>query len=365
LRHPNDDENRKDDQYDDQYIKDTNRDEYDYGDDDYSSPAGSLYDEIPEDEPSAYVKGFVRDEEVSVEEEPVVEPPVRTRPAPQPKAETPFEMGIRDAASREERRRQSNPTPRPAVRAGTPPRRMAQPPRPTTGGRSAPQAAESEASYDDFRRRYSPGELISSGDRPERPNRRPAQQRNAPRAKAAARPANDDMINPLRWALVGCVLVVLLIMILLIVRLNSVSSQRDDYRAQVESMTATVNAANDVAAERDLLDDEVERLEGLLETANNTIAQLQGSGNAGADPGTGDAPNQGGTTPPDTGNAATQVWPQYHVVQRGQVLARISILFYGSDSAELLQHIAQANGITNINNIREGDTLTIPAPPQP
>jgi len=364
LRHPHDDENRQDDQYTDEIRND-------YQDDDYSSPAGSLYDDAPEDEPSAYVKGFAREEaeEVSFDEEPIAEPPpARTRRA-EPRAETPFEMGIRDAANREERRRQSNPTPRPAVRAGTPPRRMAQPPRPATGGgrSSAPQNADQDASYDDFRKRYSPGELISSGDRPERPNRRPASSRNAPPRARAAHPANDDMINPLRWALVGCVGVVLIIMILLIVRLNSVSSQRDDYRAQVESMTATVNAANDVETERDLLDEEVERLEGLLEIANNTIAQLQGGGNAGADPGTGDTPNQGGTTSqPDTsGGTAQHTFPTTHEVLLGQTLSRIAILFYGSDSIDLINHIAAANGITNINNVPAGRVLDIPAPPQP
>lgn len=370
-----DDDRRQDDRYNNEFIDD-NANEYEQSEDAYASPAGSLFDDEPEEEPSAYVRGFSRERENERGENPVPMPleeeaGYRASRAATPAEPVPREPATREPAAREPRRRPSNPAPRPAVRAGNPPRRI------NSAGRPAPQPrsgapVSDDASHDEFRRRYSPNELISSG---EKVPRRPAPVRSGgphPRS-VPSRPTADGGFNPVAALLLVGVAMLLIITIVLIVGLTRVTNERNELQTRIDGMQATMAQAEVANELRASQDEEIARLEGIVEARDAEIARLQGENATTGDNGQTGAPssegNEGGaetsTIPPQTppNNTNVQEWPQTHVVQRGQSLSTIAGRFYGSQALRYVQHIADANGITNIHAVGAGVELVIPAPP--
>ena len=348
-----------------------------------SSPIGRLMsDDIETDEEqSAYVSGFERNQPEDFSE-PVLAPnpaerrrPKRERPS-SPVGSLPetdedfFEAGIREArAGRErdrERRRQPNPDPRPAVRATVPtPKRMAAPPPRRDQEEIYSSDSPPEDKYDTFRQRYNPGDLISAG-RGGRPTRRGAPPRDGDPSggRGFDNDGGGDTPNVLRIVAVAGVFVLLLVLVIMTVNRNSINRRYNEAQERIAGMEIAYARTNS-------LERELESLEATLTVRENRIeyleSQLAQQNNAGTQAGT----TQPGTnvdnsdiddTPPGQGGL-----PAYHVVQPGQSLTGIARIFYGDGTATenhlRAEHIARYNDLPNLESIQPGQTLTIPPLP--
>ena len=338
-----------------------------HNDDLSASPIGRLMSDDDETtgESSAYVSGFDRTppEETSplAEPEPVAEPPASKTPESLDDDDF-FEAGIREARAVRERRRQPNPAPRPAVRANVPTqRRMTSPP-----PMSQPPP---EDAYDTFRQRYRPGELISStkGGRPVRQAPPVAGGRSPMPPPRAVH--DDDSINPLRYLLLGAVVVFLGVLVFLLVHSHNLRGNLAEAEATIASMQAAYDRYGNVVEANELLQAEVDAQAVIIENLEAELALRNEVGTT--EPGTpsGGENNQPTTTEPPVNVAP---FPRTHVIQRGQNLSSIARYHYqvagqppltASEVYSLAGHIQRYNNIANQNAIQAGQTITIPAPP--
>ena len=369
---------------------------------DMSSPIGRLMDDDVgfENEPSAYVSGYDRQEQQQdAEKSPTTrrrrERPdatashmadhndsreTRRRPRPESRQESRpeprarsiqdlapdddfYEAGIREAR----RRRPPNPDPRPAVRAAVPtPRRMsAPPPRAQAEQNEADrnQSPPPEDSYDTFRQRYR-GDLISAGasrsagGERSAGRRQPATHGEARGAQARSSQDSDDAANLLRVGIFGGVLLFLVIFIILIVQINRLSNSNSDAQYTIANMEEENARYHAAAADRDAHYAEIRRQEAEINRLNNELTALQNQ-----DLTDGQGTSDGTISDNQTDAEPEPDWPRTHVVLGGQSLGRIATIFYGANTLYLVEHIQRYNNIANANHIQEGDVLIIPAPP--
>lgn len=389
-------------------------DDFQYVEDQARSAIGKLFDDEPTTEPSdssSFVRGYERrvsdadetDHHAEIEEiyeetydgayaepiyethesdevveyEPIYEPPPE-RPRGRRATATSrllsdepisdYEAGRRDAAEllgeeyvpERSRRRTSNPDPRPAVK-GT---RTAydEMPMESTKVRTAPLVTGDE-DFDDFRTRYSPDELISgtkSARREERMEARRAQRdgyEERPVRAARTSPSDPAAVNPMRYILAGAVIVALAVLLFMILRISSLSRDLTDAHAQLADQTTLQQDYDQLRAHT--LD-----LTNLLNNANTHIAELEEKIAQGYFPNdeTTDPGENGETNETTTNNEPGRpTLPATHVVVRGDNLTRIANYFYGSTHPDLIARIVAANNLANQDDIREGQTLTIPA----
>jgi len=406
---------------DDRQVLGQDPDDFDdnYEEDVSVSPIGRLMDDdTSEDEPSAFVSGYSRnsrdrDMEQEVDERPPLPSPVterrprRERPAPPP-ADTEddfFETGVREArVTRDrERRRQPNPAPRPAVRATVPTqRRMAGSPA-QRREIDEPDSTQ-EDSYDNFRQRYNPDELISSGrgssnsgnrsstpppnannpnkgeggaNRPARPAQRPPRpggdvDLSASRGFAARRGERESDDGGDNTGIVRIVAggIIFILLILLVIMTGSRAGINRRYRAasaRITEMQETYDRASHYQARYQAASTENNQLRLSNADLQAQLTQPDAGNDTTGNGTTGAADND--TTPgngaPDTIIATD--FPRQHVVTAGQNLVRIAIIHYGSSTASENQaranFIAAYNNITNPNLLFVGAEVTIPALP--
>jgi len=343
------------------------------------SPIGRLMSDDTEtvEEQSAYVSGFERNQpedspepasSLAERRRPKRERPVSSTSLDSLSDEDFFETGIREArASRErdrDRRRQPNPDPRPAVRATIPtPKRMAAPPPRRDEKINSPDSPP-EDKYDTFRQRYNPGDLISAG-RGGRPVRRGAPPRDSdPSSGRGFDNDGGDSPNVLRIVGVAGVFVLLIFLVFMTVSRNSINRRYAEAQERIASMETAYARTNSLEREvdsleiqRSTLQNRVDDLEAQLEQQNNAGTQA-GTTQPGTDTGTSDIDE----APPGQGNL-----PATHVIERGQSLTRIAVLFYGPGTATenhlRAEHIARYNNIPSLDAIQAGQTITIPPLP--
>jgi len=384
------------DDFDDNYEEDVSQ-----------SPIGRLMDEDADnEEPSAFVSGYNRSSntdrgvEQELDERPPLPSPVterrprRERPAPPPTDtdEDFFETGIREArATRDrdrERRRQPNPAPRPAVRATVPTqRRMAGSPPPTRREDDELDSTQ-DSSYDNFRQRYNPDELISSGrgsssggdggsaaSRPARTTQRTPRtggdvDLSASRGFAARRAEresddNGDNTGIVRIVAGGTIFVLLILLVIMTGSRAGINRRYRAANARIYEMQATYDRANHYQTRYEAASTENTNLRlsnadlRAQLTEHETGSSTTGNGTSN------DNSTASGDGVPDT-IAATD-FPRPHTVAAGENLVRIAIIHYGSSTASENQaranFIASYNNITNPNLLFVGAELTIPALP--
>jgi len=254
--------------------------------------------------------------------------------------------GARERSDRE-RRRGLTPDPKPAVRVNVPTERPMrdigqdadlQPPR-----RSGSDATAPEGSIDDFRKRYNPGEMISSPRNPNRPVRA-GQSRDVRKDRSKISNRDLETVSPLRWILAGAALFILVLIVFLVVRVNNLSG----YSSQVEELQAQLAQAE--LREIGLRDD-VDRYQERYQAAQNALDELiAGNGNGG---------NGGGRNGP-------YELPRWHTVQEGEFLDAIARRYFPYEYlADARRHIQDVNEIENPNHIRPGQQIHITSMHQP
>jgi len=228
----------------------------------------------------------------------------------------------------------------------------------------------------EFRERYNSKDLFSTGRntnstseskkrRGEILNATPPKRDSKPKRKSSKSQAG---INPVRVVIAASVIGLLVLVVVVLVQMNSLRSDLNDAEALIDAGAGLT--VEEIADLRDALDaalgfllehgeriDELEEFlvsEGYdpdyLEPRPATPVQNQ--------PNTPNA-NQNGTgaidTTPDTGVSETT----YIYVRHGQSLSTIARNHFHSNDIRYVNHIARENGITNPDNIREGQRLRI------
>ena len=190
---------------------------------------------------------------------------------------------------------------------------------------------------------------------------RPAPAQVAPARVREATPARRQTasVNPLRVMVLLILIAILVLLVVLIAQNRSLRNQRNELRDDVERMQVDYDQYMAALVEIDLQDDRIEELE---EERDHYRAQLQALQNA----------SSGGSVGSTTGNAQDNIppvveFPVTHTVGAGQTLWRLAILYYGDAEPAVtqaqVQHIMAYNRLTN-DELRQGQVITIPAPPQ-
>jgi len=360
------------------------------------SPIGRLMDDKnePSDEPSAYVSGFERGK--PPEDHPPERRPVRRQretrePQPAPPEPYPsdnfyemgvleanarrttrdrstsepnpdedfFELGVREARKERERRRPPNPDPKPAVRATVPTQR-----RMNNTSQSPPRRNETysgdqqpEDSYDTFRKRYNPDELISAS-RGGEPVRRGD---GAVRSFSPQPMEDDERINPIRVAIMGVAAAFLLLLIILVVSLTRTIGQRNDLQEIVDAGNEYQSQYNNLRADFDFVSSQLETRTTERDHYRSLALQPGGPGTA-TDPGY--ANNYSSSDSSDSAHTISDDFPREHLVVRGDNLTRIARLHYGigRDTLRYQQHIMAYNNMRT-DVVHLDTTIRIPAPP--
>jgi len=266
--------------------------------------------------------------------------------------EDPYEVGLRDgrAMRDRDRRRASNPDPRPAVRVNVPTERPIQeahqahdPRRPSREERNA--APTTDEDLDGFRQRFNPGELVSAPRNPNRPVR-PGQQRDVRKDRMRVESRDMETVSPLRWILAAVVLAVLVLIVFLVIRIRSLTDYRDQVEAATAAQAAAESARDGYRADVSILENRVSQLEYELEN----MAAL-GQDNQDGRPGTQEAP----PAPP------SPLLPTTHTIVSGENLHAIARRFFPNvEVADAMQHIYLTNPIiVNMNDIQVGWVLDI------
>jgi len=360
-----------------------------YGEDISRAAVGRLFDEDAEAKPSQYVKGYGRNtsrrpvlnEEngVSQEAKPSQETRTRSRRATTMLMEGADESELPDSGftrprerNRErdrDRDRRRNPEPIPAVRTNVETVRKPEFRHPRDGKDAAPPA---ESNLDGFRERYNPDELISAPRRRGGPPPRDGVRK--PRNPAAPVPlaygAEPEGLNPLRIVAVVVMIGVLVFMLWLVLRMNGLSNQINEYRDVIADMEYEANTASPSQLELDAMREHRDLLLVQNQELNN---QLMAQGIHPSDPqqnqplGPGAGVGNGeGTEPPDPtpDPPAQQGFPRTVTVQRGDNLSRIVARYYGaSPPHSLILYVAAANNLADPFIVQEGQTLTLPPRP--
>jgi len=265
---------------------------------------------------------------------------------------------------RERPRRETNPTPKPAVRVNTERRRRT--PAPV-------ELHETDADWipledkdvDAFRMRYSEDDIMSAPKEA---------QVKEPRAKSAVpthrrepdRPIGGEGPSPLRYLLAIVFVGVLFLMAFLALNNRNLRRDLDTYHAQIARMEDSAVTV------------ESQRLE--IISLNATLAEYRaqasqpGNETQTPDPGPSDEyyyppieepPSRPTDETPPEEPQPTPVPPApqqvIHIVQEGQFLSHIARLYFGSHAQHYIDLIVAANDdIPNANSIREGQAIIIP-----
>lgn len=379
MKFPQDTDNKRRYSGTAQDIGDEHGDEYNK--DITMSPISRLMDDSDEqdrpDEPGTFVDGYDRRPTKAeippageVERSPYApdrsereRPPMRERPAPPSPSlssdEDFFEVGIREARRERDRRRPTNPNPRPAVRATIPtPRRMSAPPpiRPTTSNNEVDPNNPDDV-YDTFRQRYNPEDLISA-TKSGRAAKRDYGDTRGPASRAQAE--EDERIDPTRVAVVGGAAAFLVILIILVVAMNHFRTGRNFYQAQAEENAGYRSRYNVLRTENTALSE----ANSELRTERNDLQALLAAQDTGQDAYHGNNNNDASDTETPLDQ---QDWPRQHTVARGQSLTVIARLHYGAERVNrhpftYTEHIRLYNNMPNENTF-EGRVINIPAPP--
>jgi len=273
-----------------------------------------------------------------------------------------FELGLREGRSSRERERDrrsriTNPDPKPAVRVNVASERPMQEAHQGQESRRARReehdSAPTEEDLDGFRRKYNPGELVSSPRNPNRPIRS-GQARDVRKDRMRVESRDMETVSPLRWVAAFVGVAVLAVMIFLIVQVIGLTSYRDqveDYQSQLAT------ASSDLA----IAESRIRTLEAESGNLRDQLDAIHAQGNI---------PSEDGQTVNEEGTASTggtqapagPTMPFTHTIASGENLNILARRFFpNEDVIEATQHIASVNGITNINNIQQGQPLTITA----
>jgi len=264
----------------------------------------------------------------------------------------------RTVRERDRRRAAGNPDPKPAMRVNV---TSEKPIDELTGEDIRIEIAEQsqqppDDGFDDFRKRFNPGELVSSPRNPNRPVRSGSRDVRKDRIRANSR--EMEVINPLRYILAAGALIIVGFFIFLIVSNSNLRGYRDEAD---ELRTAAASHEDEISSLRGQIN--------TLQASNNELSDIldnlqtndnQETQNSGWSP-----PNNttAGNNNPPVVHPSDVEFPVYHTVQRGEHLNSIAMRWYGSAEPEILQHIATENNITNINRINAGVILRLTAMP--
>lgn len=271
------------------------------------------------------------------------------------------EQGREREPGRERGRRPAGATgPVPAVRTNVKTERPAPPPegRPRRDPRNVP--APIEDGYDNFRQRYNPDELISSPRNPGKPKRRgqPAD------GRGNFGGYGGDGPNIIRWVAIGSAAVFIILMVVLIFQVNSLAGQRNYYRDIAESIDNETSPAGPSQLELYAMEETIDIQRDMIADLRNRMIQ------AGLDPDApvlppnfGGQPSEGGSELPPQAPEPTSDFPREITINPGDSLSRIANRYYGSNTQDIIAMIANYNGLANPNDIRIGQTLTLPPLP--
>ena len=176
---------------------------------------------------------------------------------------------------------------------------------------------------------------------------------------------DEERIDPIRVAIMGGIAAVIILLVVLVVSLGRMTSQRNSYRAQVEAGNDFESRYTNAAANNDHLSGQITSLTNernhyrALAEANATAADHGQGTSAGNDGQATTGNEQTATTPADD-------FPRDHVVSSGQNLTVIARMHYGPgrDGLRYWQHIRDYNNLTT-DGVQVSQRLIIPAPPPP
>ena len=331
--------------------------------------ARSAVERFLEAETSEYVAGYERRRKKGKgapapkpEEAPAPEPPPMAvrHPAPAVSYDEDEEFltqlaNVRRDRQPHARRRDHNPTPKPAVRVNAE--------KHVVTAAEYPEGEPDMGATGDigaFRERYSGNEILS-------PPKAARMKDPRPRGSMPPRDADplDEGPNPLRYLLAIVFIGVLGIMAFLALNNRNLRRDLDASQAQIASIN---DRSHDLARlEVDIVAYQSENASLKEEVATLTaqVEELLASGGGTQEdpyvpPTEGGRP--GGDTPPDEPPPAPpEPEPIIHVVQSGQVLSRIAFIHFGNSGIYYQNLILAANpDVTNPNNIRVGQELVIP-----
>jgi len=335
-------------------------------------------------EPEPYVGGYEsrRDDYPPVHDEPQlfddyireqepVEDDWRTMTPPAPQYDMADLASKRRERADKTRRREPNPTVKPAVRVGNEHRRR-RTAEPLERHEAESEWHEADEDIANFRSRYS-SDVVSSTK--ESRVEMPPQRKSSRRVSEPARSEGDGGAGPLR-VLLGFVFIGVLIV------MTFLAFNNRNLRQALEEAEGPSNGATDYARDVARMEIELTNYRNELDQYRENIAALQAQledlgyppydepydpypdetdDPTGGRPHYDDSPPDNDPPPPPP---PADPEPQIHVVQAGQFMSHIARLHFGSNAQFYIDLIVAANDdITDPGRIREGQEIIIPPRP--
>jgi len=317
-----------------------------------------------ESEPSEYTDGYERrrtSRTPKSEEPQPIQPEERWHSFANFNEDEEYMTRLANARRERQRRRETSPSPNPAVRVN-----VERPYTSTDYSDTSDWEPIVDEEFDTFRRRNPRDILAASGETPKEPRGRSKTPVPVYRHDSEAAPPKDGL-GPLRFLLAVVLVGILGIMTFLVVNNRSLRRDLDEYQTrlattddnahEVARLTVEVNSYREQIAE---LEEALENIEYLNHDASDNeydYADANGEQDettGAARPSVEDDADVQEPTPPPAPEVVT------HIVQQGDTLSRIANQHFGSNAQRYVDLIANANNITNHNNIRLDEKIRRP-----